>query len=217
MVLLLLPAKRRIDTDKLLSLGQDEITLNPAARRVRTKAIVGTAALYLIVFAALLFVPWHKPVRVTISHPGSIGAFVNVTSVPAGAAASPRPVAKPRPAPRAPVEAPTTMAASTAEAPGAEQAVGTQGAGPTRLSIGQVQLIKKVEPIYPPLMINARQQGTVVLDAVINPDGTIGDITVLQSLNSLFDRAAVVAVKQWRYNPIGFQGIVTVTVKFNLR
>jgi TonB family protein len=80
-----------------------------------------------------------------------------------------------------------------------------------------VQLIKKVEPVYPPLMITSRQDGTVVLDAIINPDGTIGDITVLQSLNALFDRAAVNAVRQWRYSPIGFQAVVTVTVKFNLR
>jgi len=208
-----------MDTDKLLSLGQDEITLNPAVRRVRTEAIAGTVALYLIILAAIIFIPWHKPVRVTVSHPGSIGAFVNVTtSVPAGAAASPRTVARPRPAPKAPVEAPATMAASTAEMPGEQaQAVGTQGSGPTRLSLGEVQLIKKVEPVYPPLMISAHQDGTVVLDAIINPDGTIGDITVLQSLNSQFDRAAVTAVRQWRYSPIGFQAVVTVTVKFNLR
>jgi TonB family protein len=208
-----------MDTDKLLSLGQDEITLNPAVRRVRTEAIAATVALYLIILAAIIFIPWHKPVRVTVSHPGSIGAFVNVTtSVPAGAAASPRPAARPRPAPKAPVEAPEMLAASTAEMPGEQaQAVGTQGTGPTRLSLGQVQLIKKVEPVYPPLMITSRQDGTVVLDAIINPDGTIGDITVLQSLNALFDRAAVNAVRQWRYSPIGFQAVVTVTVKFNLR
>ena len=110
------------------------------------------------------------------------------------------------------------MAASTAEMPGEQaRAVGTQGSGPTRLSLGQVQLIKRVEPIYPPLMVSARRDGTVVLDAIINSDGTIGDITVLQSLNSLFDRAAVDAVRQWRYSPIGFQAVVTVTVRFNLR
>jgi TonB family protein len=187
-------------------------------RRVRTEAIAGTVALYLIILAAIIFIPWHKPVRVTVDHPGSISAFVNVASLPAGAATTPRPAARPRPAPKAPVEAPTTMAASTAEMPGEQaQAVGTQGSGPTRLSLGQVQLIKRVEPIYPPLMISARRDGTVVLDAIINSDGTIGDITVLQSLNSLFDRAAVDAVRQWRYSPIGFQAIVTVTVKFTLR
>jgi TonB family protein len=188
-------------------------------RRVRTEAIAGTVALYLIILAAIIFIPWHKPVRVTVDHPGSISAFVNVTtSVPGAAATAPRPVARPRPAPRAPVEAPETLAASTKEMPGEQaQAVGTQGSGPTRLSLGQVQLMRKVEPIYPPLMVSARRDGTVVLDAIINPDGTIGDITVLQSLNSLFDRAAVDAVRQWRYSPIGFQAVVTVTVKFNLR
>jgi TonB family protein len=205
------------DTDKLLSLGRDEITLNPAVRRTRTEAIAATVVVYLIIFAAIIFIPWHKPERMTVSHPGSISAYVNVTSVPAGAAASPRPVAKPRPIPRAPVEAPTTMAASTAALPGADQAVGTQGTGPTRMSVGQLQLINKVDPIYPPAMIRARQDGSVVLDAIIHPDGTIGDITVLQSLNPLFDRAAIAAVKQWQYTPIGHEAIVTVTVKFTLR
>jgi protein TonB len=85
------------------------------------------------------------------------------------------------------------------------------------MSIGQLQLIKRVEPIYPPLMLVAKQQGTVVLDAIIHPDGTIGDIRILQSLSPLFDRAAIAAVKQWQYTPLPYEGIVTVTVKFTLR
>jgi TonB family protein len=56
-----------------------------------------------------------------------------------------------------------------------------------------------------------------VLDATIHPDGTIGDVTVLQSLGSLFDRAAMNAVKQWRYSPPGFEAVLTVTVIFSIR
>jgi TonB family protein len=66
-------------------------------------------------------------------------------------------------------------------------------------------------------MAAAGREGTVVLDAIINADGTIGDVTVLQSIGSLFDQAAINAVKRWRYTPPGFQAIVTVTVIFTIR
>jgi TonB family protein len=36
-------------------------------------------------------------------------------------------------------------------------------------------------------------------------------------VNPFFDRAAIDAVKRWQYTPIPYEGVVTVTVKFNLR
>ena len=63
----------------------------------------------------------------------------------------------------------------------------------------------------------ASREGTVVLDAVINPDGTIGEVTVLRSTDALFARAAVDAVRQWQYSPPGFRAILTVTVIFSVR
>jgi protein TonB len=84
------------------------------------------------------------------------------------------------------------------------------------MSAGQIQLLNKVEPVYPPLMLAAKRTGTVVLDATIHPDGSIGDVTVLQSPGPVFDRAAVDAVKQWRYSPPGFEAILTVTVIFSI-
>jgi len=81
---------------------------------------------------------------------------------------------------------------------------------------GQLTLIKRVQPIYPPLMQSARMNGQVVLDAIIHPDGTIGDITVLRSTNDAFTQSAIAAVKQWRYTAPGFEGILTVNVNFTL-
>jgi protein TonB len=80
-----------------------------------------------------------------------------------------------------------------------------------------LSLLKRVEPPYPPAMQAARVQGTVVLDAVIHRDGTVGDIKVLKSSGPHFERAAIDAVKQWRYAPIPYEGILTVTVNFTLR
>jgi TonB family protein len=81
---------------------------------------------------------------------------------------------------------------------------------------GNLTLIKKVTPIYPTLMQSARMSGQVVLDAIIHPDGTIGDVTVLRSTNEAFAQSAIAAVKQWRYTAPGFEGILTVNVNFTL-
>jgi len=70
--------------------------------------------------------------------------------------------------------------------------------------------------MYPPVMQSARVTGHVVLDAIIHADGTIGDVTVLQSTNEAFSRSAIDAVKRWKYAPIGFEAILTVTVNFTL-
>ena len=215
----LLPAKRGVDTDQLLALGQRQIILNPAQRRIRSSAIAAAVALHLIVLLAIIFVPRHQPVRVSVAHAGAISAFVNVAT-PVGTTgvkpAAPKP--KPKPAPTAPAVMPTKIADSIADSAGAQQAEAVAQGGPlVRLSMGQVHLIRKVEPEYPAAMIRAHQDGTVVLDAVIHRDGTIGDVKVLQSVNPFFDRAAIDAVKRWQYTPIPYEGVVTVTVKFNLR
>ena len=48
----------------MLTLGQDEIAMNPAQRRIRTAAIAAAVVLHVIVLAMLVYVPRHKPVRV---------------------------------------------------------------------------------------------------------------------------------------------------------
>jgi TonB family protein len=94
---------------------------------------------------------------------------------------------------------------------------GQAGTGPVRLGTdGNLTLIKKVTPIYPMLMQSARMTGQVVLDAIIHPDGTIGDIKILRSTNDAFAQSAIAAVKQWRYTAPGFEGILTVSVNFTL-
>jgi len=55
-------------------------------------------------------------------------------------------------------------------------------------------------PVYPPLAIMARIQGTVVLQAILARDGTIQDLKVLSG-HPLLVRAAIDAVKTWRYQP----------------
>jgi TonB family protein len=91
------------------------------------------------------------------------------------------------------------------------------GSGPVNLGTGAgLTLVKRVTPTYPRLMEQARMPGTVVLEAIIHRDGSIGDITLKSATNDAFAQAAMEAVKQWRYTPIPYEGIVTVTVNFTL-
>lgn len=94
---------------------------------------------------------------------------------------------------------------------------GQAGSGPVRIEGGgSLTLLNKVTPVYPPIMQSARVPGQVVLDAIIHHDGTIGDVTVLKSTNDAFAQAAIAAVKKWRYAPIPYEGILTVTVNFTM-
>jgi periplasmic protein TonB len=61
-------------------------------------------------------------------------------------------------------------------------------------------LIRKVQPVYPPLARTARIQGPVVLFAVISKSGTIDNLRVLSG-HPMLVTAAIDAVKQWQYRP----------------
>jgi periplasmic protein TonB len=81
-------------------------------------------------------------------------------------------------------------------------------------------VIKKVNPVYPPLARTARVQGSVVLAAIIGKDGTIQNLHVLSG-HPLLTQAALDAVKQWRYKPYILNGEpvevdTQVTVNFTL-
>ena len=83
------------------------------------------------------------------------------------------------------------------------------------------QKVTHVNPVYPAIAANARIQGNVKLQAVIDAEGRVSNITVIKSITVL-DRAAIEAVQQWRYQPTFLNGravpvIMTVEVEFRLR
>ena len=61
-------------------------------------------------------------------------------------------------------------------------------------------LIRRVQPVYPPLARSARIQGPVVLFAVISKVGTIDNLRAVSG-HPMLVRAAIEAVSQWRYRP----------------
>lgn len=83
------------------------------------------------------------------------------------------------------------------------------------------QLINKVDPIYPELARIARVEGVVILNVRTDEDGRVDQVKVANSRDPLLERAAIEAVKQWRYEPYYSKGIrypilFTVTVRFQL-
>lgn len=84
----------------------------------------------------------------------------------------------------------------------------------------QGSLIRRVDPVYPPLARTARIQGMVVLAAVISQQGTIQHLQVLSG-HPMLVNAALEAVSQWRYRPYVLNGEVIevetqITVNFKL-
>jgi protein TonB len=88
---------------------------------------------------------------------------------------------------------------------------------------GRVQpaaVLKRVEPIYPPLAKQMRVAGTVELQGVIGVDGQIRELKVMNG-HPLLARAALDAVSQWVYAPTRLNGdlvevITTISITFHL-
>ncbi|MGC2639129.1 MAG: energy transducer TonB [Acidobacteriaceae bacterium] len=75
-------------------------------------------------------------------------------------------------------------------------------AGPIRVSsrIAAGQLVVPIRPVYPPIALAARIQGTVVIEATIAPEGNVENLRVLRG-PPLLVNASVAAVRAARYRP----------------
>ena len=80
-------------------------------------------------------------------------------------------------------------------------------------------LIHNVDPDYPAQALQQHLEGSVVLQVWVARDGSVQDVKLMKGYIQL-GRAAVDAVRQWRFKPfapngqpISFQTPVTVTFK----
>ena len=85
-------------------------------------------------------------------------------------------------------------------------------------------LIKQVTPAYTSDAMRAKVQGSVWLECVVKPDGSVGDVKVIRSLDSTFglDLEAMKAARQWRFRPGTRMGepvsvLVIIQLDFTLR
>lgn len=77
----------------------------------------------------------------------------------------------------------------------------TPGGGMTGFDTDVIPLVR-VPPVYPRRALMAKLQGTVTMEVMINPDGTVSDAKVLESNPArLFDSAALNAIKRWKFRP----------------
>lgn len=86
------------------------------------------------------------------------------------------------------------------------------------------RLIRDVKPQYTADAMRAKIQGVVLLECIVLPDGSVGDVKVKRSLDPTFglDQEAVKAARQWRFIPGMRLGepvavIVSIELSFSLR
>jgi TonB family protein len=66
-------------------------------------------------------------------------------------------------------------------------------------------MVHSVDPVYPPEAMAQKLQGAVVLQASIGRDGTVQDVKLVRGYFVLA-KAAIAAVKQWRFRPYNVNG-----------
>jgi len=74
------------------------------------------------------------------------------------------------------------------------------------------------------MQMRARIQGSVLLSAVVLPDGTVGETSIVQSLDPKYglDREALEAARSWRFVPGTRDGqpvavLVSIELTFTLK
>ena len=101
----------------------------------------------------------------------------------------------------------------------------SEAAGPQRVRVGgnvvPPKLVYKVEPEYPEDARGRGAHGEVVITAVISTQGTVLSPGVFQNPDMELTKAALKAVREWRYQPALLNGepvetITTITVNFEL-
>src|SRR5690606_21392703 len=128
---------------------------------------------------------------------------------------NPKPKPKPEPLPEAP---PSERAITREETPPPEEEAApppppppvTTPSAEDNDSLGapvtppreDAHQLNNPRPAYPALSRRLREQGTVLLEILILPDGTVGEVKIKESSGfKRLDDTAVKAVKQWRYTP----------------
>jgi TonB family protein len=132
----------------------------------------------LAVLAILAFMLWCG---LSITRPGEVTVPLKLDGVPL----------QPAPEAKAAVE-PAPAEPSVPEPP-------AEAAPPV---VVKAQVIERIEPVYPPeCEASAQSSETVDLIFTITPEGAVVSERVASSSNACFERAALNALKRWRFSP----------------
>jgi len=66
---------------------------------------------------------------------------------------------------------------------------------------GVPELVKRVDPVYPPEAVNKEIEGTVIMEVVVDTKGNVTGVKVTGGAHKILNDAAIHAVKQWKYQP----------------
>ena len=126
-------------------------------------------------------------------------------------------------APAAPSQTPSPQPVTTA------QVADTQPWPPAdtfRIGAGVTapQVLKEEKPQYTAEAMRARIEGSVEVEAIVLPDGSVGPVRVVRSLDKEYglDDQASAAVKRWRFKPGKRDGVdvpvlVAIELSFKIR
>ena len=81
----------------------------------------------------------------------------------------------------------------------------------------QPRVLRNVSPRYTAQAMRTRLQGTVLVEAIVLPNGSVGDVTVIRSLDSGLDEEAIKAARQMRFEPgtrFGEPAAIAVALEF---
>ena len=78
---------------------------------------------------------------------------------------------------------------------------------PTSCPSSKLKITKYVAPVYPSKALRQSVEGWVDLEFTLDVQGSIQDITVKNTVpTGVFEKTAVDAVSQWRYQPVTRNG-----------
>jgi len=76
---------------------------------------------------------------------------------------------------------------------------------------GPLVVMIRVEPTYPARATASGLEGFVTVRFDVNPDGSVGNVTVIESSHRIFENAAVKATRKFRFRPRVVDGIAQPT------
>lgn len=175
------------------TLSAEKMQLKPVSRRLDAQRLIAPAAI-----PKQLSVIREATPAPDVGVPGSVGEPGASTSAVISSLVS----AVPNSAPPPPIQAAQPKVPS----------------GPVRIGgvVAQANLIRQVQPIYPPLAKAARVQGVVEFSAIISKEGNIEHLQLVNG-HPLLVNAAKEAVLQWKYRPTLLNGqAVEVTTEISV-
>jgi protein TonB len=112
------------------------------------------------------------------------------------------------PEPETPPEMPTPSAADSFDnsmavsmsAPSLDAGLSIGGVG-FGVSDGEYLPIVKVAPVYPSRALSRGLEGYVIVEFTVTSNGSVRDVSVVESTSTLFERAAMEAALKFKYKP----------------